>query len=216
MHVLQLLEECKEQNELLWGFCVSGLMLLNRVRCLPILSAITSPRHICTRCFRQRQNKSTNRQGASTPALFPFFGCCCLLCLWAQCCFPSLQTRMFLIFRMHDEKGLNCRAYLIFDVSSLCCVPRQSAKFSLFWCLFSEEKSPLFFGILIYFKICCSEWKQVTLFSSSSCLFSSSVCWVKVCLPRVNWEIKDSFSSSCLVSSPNEKKLNSFRQRYET
>lgn len=114
---------------------------------------------------------------------------------------------MFLNFRKHGEKHLNCLPYLISNVSSLCYTPRQSSKVSLLWCLHLSLRRNLIycFTSWIYFTVCWSELKQVTLFSSSSCLFSSSVCWVKACLPRVSWEIRDSFSSSCRVSSPIEK-----------
>lgn len=43
----------------------------------------------------------------------------------------------------------------------------------------------------------------VTLVSSSSCLFSSSSCWVRACLPLVSCETSTSFSSTWWLSSPN-------------
>ncbi len=43
-------------------------------------------------------------------------------------------------------------------------------------------------------------------FDSSSCsLFSSSICWVKPCLARINCEMRLSFSSICLEYSPVEQ-----------
>lgn len=80
-------------------------------------------------------------------------------------------------------------------------IPRQSSKVSLFSCL------------CLYFTVFWAKLKQLTLFSSSSCLFSSSVCCVKDCLLLVNWEINDSFSSSCCISSSNEKTLFFFRRK---
>lgn len=119
----------------------------------------------------------------------------------------SFTSLMFLNFRKHDEKDFNYLPYFISTVLSLCHTPWQSSKVSLFWCLHLPLRRNLIycFSSLIDFTICWCKLKQVTLFSSSSCLFSSSVCWVKACLPRISWEIRDSFSSSCRVSSPREK-----------
>lgn len=47
--------------------------------------------------------------------------------------------------------------------------------------------------------------ERITLVSSSSCLLSSSICWVKDNFPRESWLISDSFSSSSLVNSPARK-----------
>lgn len=162
-------------------------MLLNKVGCLPVLSGITPLKHICTKCFRQRQNKSINRQGASTPALFPFFslalpqgfpaavlGMCTELL--------SFTSLMFLKLRRHDEKGLNCLAYLIFSVSVL----YSKAKFKMFTVLMSllwgeikfiflahwfilkfvvpnESKSPYFLPLVVSSALQSAEWKYVCL-----------------------------------------------------
>lgn len=45
----------------------------------------------------------------------------------------------------------------------------------------------------------------LTLVSSSSCLFSSSSCWVRACLPLVSCETSTSFSSTWWLSSPNAR-----------
>ena len=45
-----------------------------------------------------------------------------------------------------------------------------------------------------------------TLTSSSICLFSSSICCVKACLPLVSWETRASFSSIRRPNSPCVKK----------
>lgn len=44
--------------------------------------------------------------------------------------------------------------------------------------------------------------QSITLVSSSSCLLSSSICWVNDVFPLDSWLISDSFSSSCLTNSP--------------
>lgn len=53
-----------------------------------------------------------------------------------------------------------------------------------------------------------------TFTSSSMCLFSSSICWVYACLPRVSWEIRASFSSSWRENSPERKKRNKTKRKY--
>lgn len=45
----------------------------------------------------------------------------------------------------------------------------------------------------------------LTLTSSSICLFNSSICCVKACLPLVSWETRASFSSIWRPNSPGEQ-----------